>query len=205
MTLFWPLAIVTFSANSSGRGGRSVDPRVYVAHNSSSSGSDSSGGGRVRVASMNVILAELRRAGIEHETLEDVFSLAESISDACDFFRQPGESRLRVLDLAASLFDHVAAECIGDVAALNVAEGGGDVGGVGSLDLPGSVSGNGEADDDRVDENDCQNEDGGEEGHEDDDGDEDEDNDEDAGRVVERARRFEKSERETVSTSGPRR
>lgn len=85
---------------------------------------------------MNVILGELRRAGVEHETLEDVFSLAESISEACDFFRQPGESQLRVLDLAASLFDHVAAECIGDVAALNVAEGRSDAGGVGSLFRP---------------------------------------------------------------------
>ncbi|AWV68176.1 M91 protein [Murid betaherpesvirus 1] len=72
--------------------------------------------------SMNVILGELRKAGIEHETLEDVFRLAESIGEACDFFRQPGESRLRVLDLAVSLFDHVAAECIGDVVSLGFVE-----------------------------------------------------------------------------------
>lgn len=73
--------------------------------------------------------------------------MAESISDACDFFRQPGESRLRVLDLAASLFDHVAAECIGDVAALNVAEGSGDAGGVGSLrSSPGFADRGGEDD-----------------------------------------------------------
>ncbi|CCE57091.1 M91 protein [Murid betaherpesvirus 1] len=73
-------------------------------------------------SSMNVILGELRKAGIEHETLEDVFRLAESIGEACDFFRQPGESRLRVLDLAVSLFDHVAAECIGDVVSLGFVE-----------------------------------------------------------------------------------
>nr|WEG69777.1 protein UL91 [Mastomys natalensis cytomegalovirus 3]WEG69917.1 protein UL91 [Mastomys natalensis cytomegalovirus 3]WEG70057.1 protein UL91 [Mastomys natalensis cytomegalovirus 3]WEG70197.1 protein UL91 [Mastomys natalensis cytomegalovirus 3]WEG70337.1 protein UL91 [Mastomys natalensis cytomegalovirus 3] len=83
---------------------------------------------------MNVILGELNRAGIEHETLDDVFRLAESIAESCDFFRQPGESRFRVLDLAASLFDHVAAECVGDVIALGVeSEDGGSDASAGGL------------------------------------------------------------------------
>lgn len=69
-----------------------------------------------------MILGELRKAGVDHERTDDVFRLAESIADACDFFKQPGESKLRVLDLSASLFDHVAAECIGDVISLKVAD-----------------------------------------------------------------------------------
>lgn len=71
---------------------------------------------------MNVILTELKKAGIEHDTLDDVFKLAESIADSCDFFKQSGESRLRVLDLSASLFDHVATECIGEVISLGVTD-----------------------------------------------------------------------------------
>lgn len=79
----------------------------------------------VRRISMNVILGELNKAGIQHDTLHDVFQLAESIAESCEFFRQPGESRLRVLDLAASLFDHVAAECIVDVVSLGLTDTGG--------------------------------------------------------------------------------
>ncbi|AFX83405.1 B91 [Murid betaherpesvirus 8] len=70
---------------------------------------------------MNVILGELKKAGIDHKNLDDVFRFAESLAESCEFFRQPGESRLRVLDLAASLFDHVATECIENVISLGVA------------------------------------------------------------------------------------
>nr|WEG72012.1 protein UL91 [Murid betaherpesvirus 2] len=148
---------------------------------------------------MNVILGELRRAGVEHETLEDVFSLAESISDACDFFRQPGESRLRVLDLAASLFDHVAAECIGDVAALNAAEGAGDAGGVGALRAPlGTADRRGGDAEDDDDDDDRRRPDGGEDGGEDGGGSE--------GEVAGDARRRAGSERdEAAAVPDPRR
>lgn len=70
---------------------------------------------------MNVILGELKKAGIDHKNLDDVFRFAEALVGSCEFFRQPGESRLRVLDLAASLFDHVAAECIETVISIGVA------------------------------------------------------------------------------------
>lgn len=70
---------------------------------------------------MNVILGELKKAGIDHKKLDDVFRFAESLVGSCEFFRQPGESRLRVLDLASSLFDHVAAECIENVISLGIA------------------------------------------------------------------------------------
>lgn len=64
---------------------------------------------------MNSILAELGRAGVRHEAVEDAFALSSRIFKNFSFLFQDNESELRQLELVTSLFDHVAVECVNDI------------------------------------------------------------------------------------------
>lgn len=68
---------------------------------------------------MNNILSELTRAGVAHEKTEDAFSFAAEVYSRFKFLFQNGESELRQLEHVATLFDHVAVECVNDVIRLS--------------------------------------------------------------------------------------
>lgn len=67
---------------------------------------------------MNQIVRELNRCGLPHAKAEDVFTYVRDMFERFQFLFKPApecSSELRQLELVASLFDHVAVECVGDV------------------------------------------------------------------------------------------
>lgn len=67
---------------------------------------------------MNSILNELCKAGVRHEATEDVFAFSVQMFKNFEFLFQDDGSELRQLELIASLFDHIAVECVNDVTGL---------------------------------------------------------------------------------------
>lgn len=64
---------------------------------------------------MNDLLSELRKDSAPHVTTEDVFAFSRRVFKNFGAIFQEWESDLRKLELVASLFDHVAVECVNDV------------------------------------------------------------------------------------------
>ncbi|AAK57134.1 T91 [Tupaiid betaherpesvirus 1] len=77
---------------------------------------------------MNSLLQELNRAGIAYESAEDIFAYAERVVRSFSFLFPAGESELRQLESAGSLFDQLAIECLHEVTALIATPEGGGAG-----------------------------------------------------------------------------